>query len=54
LSRWEDNIKMGIKGLGWDGMDWISLARDVNKRGAVVNSVMNLLIPYDTGDFLTS
>jgi hypothetical protein len=21
--RWEDNIKMDIKELGWEGLDWI-------------------------------
>jgi len=24
--RWEDNIKMGLPGAGWRGMDWIDLA----------------------------
>jgi hypothetical protein len=24
--RWVDNIKMGLRGTGWDGMDWIDLA----------------------------
>jgi hypothetical protein len=23
---WEDNIKMGLKEIGWDGVDWIDLA----------------------------
>jgi hypothetical protein len=21
--RWVDNIKMGLREIGWDGMDWI-------------------------------
>jgi hypothetical protein len=25
---WVDNIKMGLRGIGWDGMDWIDLAQD--------------------------
>jgi hypothetical protein len=24
--RWEDNIKMDLREVGWGGMDWISLA----------------------------
>jgi hypothetical protein len=26
--EWVDNIKIAIEGIGWDGMDWISLAQD--------------------------
>jgi hypothetical protein len=26
--RWEDNIKMDLRGIGWGGMDWIHLAQD--------------------------
>jgi hypothetical protein len=25
---WEDNIKMYLKEIGWEGMDWICLAQD--------------------------
>jgi hypothetical protein len=25
---WVDNIEMDLRGIGWDGMDWIDLARD--------------------------
>jgi hypothetical protein len=25
--RWEDNIKMDIKEIGWEGVNWIHLAR---------------------------
>ena len=28
-----------------EGMGWINLVQDMNKRQAVVNAVMNLLIP---------
>jgi hypothetical protein len=27
-SRWEDNIKMGFKKTGWEGVDWMHLAQD--------------------------
>jgi hypothetical protein len=26
--RWKDNTKMGIKEIGWEGVDWIDLAQD--------------------------
>ena len=35
--RWEDNIKTGLKEIGWEGVDWIKLAQDRDKRRAVVN-----------------
>jgi hypothetical protein len=43
--RWEDNIKMGLRGIGWGGMDWIDLARDMDLWRALVNTVMNLRVP---------
>ena len=27
-SKWEYNIKMDLRGVGWGGMDWIKLAQD--------------------------
>ena len=41
----EDNIKMGIQEMGWGNMDWIDMAQDRDKWGAVVNAVMNLRVP---------
>jgi hypothetical protein len=26
--RWEDNIEMDLREIGWGGMDWIDLAQD--------------------------
>jgi hypothetical protein len=26
--RWEDNIKIDLREIGWDGMGWIYLAQD--------------------------
>jgi hypothetical protein len=26
--RWVDNIKMNLREIRWDGMDWIDLAQD--------------------------
>jgi hypothetical protein len=43
--RWVDNIKMDLREIGCDGMDWIELAQDRDQWGALVNTVMNLRIP---------
>jgi hypothetical protein len=40
-----DNIKIDLREIGCDGMDWIDLAQDRNKWRAVVNTVMNLRVP---------
>jgi hypothetical protein len=44
-SRWVDSIKMDLREIGWDGMDWIKLAQDRDQSMAVVNKVMNLRVP---------
>ena len=35
-------------------MDWIDLAQDKDRWWAVVNAVMNLWVPLNVGNFLTS
>jgi hypothetical protein len=43
--RWVDNIKMDLREMGWNGMDWIDLAQNRDQWMAFVNTVMNLRIP---------
>jgi hypothetical protein len=44
--RWVDNIKMDLRDIRWDGMDWIDLAHDRDQWRALVNAViMNLRVP---------
>jgi hypothetical protein len=43
--RWEDNIKMDLREVGWGGMDWINLAQERDRWRALVNAVMNLRVP---------
>jgi hypothetical protein len=43
--RWVNNIKMNLRGTGWDDMDWIDLAQHRDQRRALVNTVMNLRVP---------
>jgi hypothetical protein len=43
--RWVDNIKMDLRGIGWDGIDRMDLAQDRNQWKALVNTVMNFRVP---------
>jgi hypothetical protein len=43
--RSEDNIKLDLREIGWGGMDWIDLTQDFYQWRALVNTVMNLLVP---------
>jgi hypothetical protein len=51
--RWVDNIKMDLREIEWDGMDWVDLAQDRDHWRALVNTVMNLRVPYNAGKFLS-
>ena len=51
--RWEDSIKMDLQEVGCAGMDWIDLPQDGRWR-ALVNAVMNLRVPQNACNFLTS
>jgi hypothetical protein len=42
--RWEDNIEIDVKEVGWRGMDWIDLAEDRERWLALVNVAMNLKV----------
>jgi hypothetical protein len=39
-----NNIKIDLREIGWDGVDWIDLAQDRDKWRALVNTVMNLRV----------
>jgi hypothetical protein len=53
-NRLVDNIKMDLRQIGWDGMDWIDLAQDRDQWRALVNTVMNHQVPQNVGKFLSS
>jgi hypothetical protein len=39
------SIKIDLREIGWDGMDWIDPAQDRDQGRAHVNNVMNLRVP---------
>jgi hypothetical protein len=43
--RWEDNIKMDLREIGFGDVDWIYLAQDRGRWRSLVNTVMNLWVP---------
>ena len=47
--RWEDNVKMDLQKEGCGGMEWIELAQDRDRWGALLNTVMNLRVPKMRG-----
>jgi hypothetical protein len=42
---WVDNIKIDLREMGWDGMGRIDVAQDREQWRALVNTIMNLLVP---------
>ncbi|KAJ4430145.1 hypothetical protein ANN_22355 [Periplaneta americana] len=43
--RWEDNIKMDLREVGYDDREWINLAQDRDQWRAYVRAGMNLRVP---------
>jgi hypothetical protein len=52
--RWEDSIKMDFQEVRREGMDWIDLAQDRESWRTLVSAVMNLWLPQNAGNLLTS
>ena len=52
--RWVDNIRMDLQELGCGHVDWIGLAQDRDRWRTLVSAVMNLRVPWNAGNFLTS
>ena len=52
--RWADNIRMDRQEVGCVYMDWIGLAQDRDRWQTLVSAVMNLRVPWNAGNFLTS
>jgi hypothetical protein len=52
--RREDYIKIDLQEVEYGDMDWIELAQGRDRWLALLNVVMNLRVPLNVGNFLTS
>jgi hypothetical protein len=52
--RWDDNNMLYIQEVGCGDVDWKELAQDRDRWWELVNAVMNLRVPLNVGNFLTS
>jgi hypothetical protein len=43
--RWVDTIKMDLREIRWNAVDWIDMAQDRNQWRVLVNTVLNLRVP---------
>jgi hypothetical protein len=43
--KWEDNINMELREIGWGGMDWFHLAEARDQWTTLVNMAMNIWVP---------
>jgi hypothetical protein len=39
--KWKDTVKMDLKDMGWEGVNWIHLAQDRDRLRALVNRIIN-------------
>jgi hypothetical protein len=51
---WEDNIILNLKELEWKGVDWIYLGKDREKWRDLLDTVINLRVPYISANFLNT
>jgi hypothetical protein len=42
--RLKDNIRMDLREIGWEGVDWMHVAQNRDQWWAVVDKVMNLWV----------
>jgi hypothetical protein len=42
--RWDNNNRIYLREIGWEGVDWIHVDQDKDQWQALVNTVMNLRV----------
>jgi hypothetical protein len=42
---WVYNVELDLRDIEWGCMEWIDLAQDTDKWGALVNTIMNVRVP---------
>ena len=52
--RWLDNIRIDLQEVECGYVDWLGLAQDRDRWRTLVSAVMNLRVPWNAGNFLTS
>jgi hypothetical protein len=52
--RWVDNIRMDLQEVGCGYVDWIGLAQDRDMLRTLVSAVIDLRVPQNAGNFLSS
>jgi hypothetical protein len=52
--RWEYDIKMDLREMRLEGVDWNQLAEDRDQWHAVLNTVTNICIQFKAENFLRS
>jgi hypothetical protein len=45
MCRWEDYIRMDVREIGWDGVDWMHLAHERDQWRVLVKRVTNVSVP---------
>jgi hypothetical protein len=45
--RWDDGIRIDLREMGWENVEWVQLAQERGRWQAIVNAMMNLgiLVP---------
>jgi hypothetical protein len=53
MTRLEDNIKMGVNEIRWEGVDWIYLVQVKYRWLVLVNTLTKLQIPLKAGNIVS-
>jgi hypothetical protein len=53
-SKWEDNIRMDLRKIEWEVVNWIHLVQDRDQWRTVVNMTMQFWVSLKAENFLTS
>jgi hypothetical protein len=51
--KWKDSVKISLKEIRWEGVDWSDSAQDTERWRAVVKAVMKRQSPQNAGTLLT-
>jgi hypothetical protein len=49
--RWKDNIGLDLRETVREDVEWVHLAQDRDRWRSLVNTIMNLRVPWKAGNF---